>query len=91
MCFLPTDYGVLERHTQVDSILGALHIEKKSFQTAQMFSWIFFPIWIIFAIVQTICFLFSNGTFHPLSKILKRCESSGEGKFAVFRQLRNLA
>ena len=73
---LPTDYGVLERHTQVDNILGALDIENKSFQTAQLFSWIFFPMWILLAIVQTICFLLSNGRFHPLAKILEGCDIS---------------
>ena len=78
--FYPTDYGVLERHTQVDSILGALDMEKKSFQTAQLFSWIFFPAWILLAIAQTICFLFSNGRFHPLAKILEGCDASSEGK-----------
>mgnify|MGYP001173773800 CR=1 FL=1 len=81
----PTDYGVLERHTQVDSILGALDIEKKSFQISQLFAWIFFPIWIMLAIVQAICFLLSNGRFHPLSKLLERCDSSSEGNYAYIR------
>ena len=49
-----TDYGVLPRHIQVDTILGALEIEKEAFQKAQLFSWIFFPIWIIMAIVQAV-------------------------------------
>ena len=87
MFFLPpTDYGVLERHTQVDSILGALGIEKKSFQISQLFAWIFFPIWIMLAIVQAICFLLSNGRFHPLSKLLERCDTSSEGNYAYIRE-----
>ena len=72
----PTDYGVLERHTQVDSILGALDIEKNSFQTSRLFSWLFFMIWIMLAIVQAICFLLSNGKFHPLAKIFEGCDIS---------------
>ena len=86
----PTDYGILERHTQVNSILGALDIEKESFRTAQFFSWIFFAIWIIFAILQAICFLFANGRYHPLSKILEGSDASGKGKFAMPRQVRAL-
>ena len=86
--FFSTDYGVLERHTQVDSILGALDIENKSFQTSQLFSWIFFPIWIILAIVQATCFLLSNGTFHPLAKILEGCDASSEGNYAEPRNVK---
>ena len=83
MVFFLTDYGVLDRHTQVDSILGALDIEKESFQAAQLFSWIFFPMWILLAIVQTICFLLSNGRFHPLAKILEGCDANSAGKCAM--------
>jgi hypothetical protein len=71
---------VLERHTQVDAILGALEIEKEAFHRAQLFSWIFFPLWIIMAIVQAVCFVLSNGQFHPLAKILEDCGGSDEGK-----------
>ena len=63
----------------MDSILGALDMEKDSFQIAQLFSWIFFTIWIILAIVQTICFLLSNGKFHPLAKILEGCDVDRAG------------
>ena len=76
-----TDYGVLERHTQVDTLLGALEMEKEAFQKAQLFSWIFFPIWIIMAIIQAVCFVLSNGQFHPLAKILEDCDGSDEGKY----------
>ena len=77
-----TDYGVLERHTQVDAILGALEMEKEAFQKAQS-AWIFFPIWIIMAIVQAVCFVLSNGQFHPLAKILEDCDGSDEGKYPL--------
>ena len=79
--FFFTDYGVLERHTQVDAILGALEIEKEAFHRAQLFSWIFFPLWIIMAIVQAVCFVLSNGRFHPLAKILEDCDGSNEGEY----------
>ena len=88
MVSLLTDFGVLERHTQVDSILGALGIEKESFQISKLFSWIFFPIWIMLAIIQAICFLLSNGRFHPLAKLLEGCDVSSEGKFAMPRQVK---
>ena len=74
------DYGVLKRHNQVDSILGALEIEKESFQKAQLFSWVFFPIWILLALVQLVCFVLSNGRFHPLTTILEACNGGEEGK-----------
>ena len=71
---------MLERHTQVDTLLGALAMEKEAFQKAQLFSWIFFPIWIILAMVQAVCFVLSNGWFHPLAKILEDCGGSNQGK-----------
>ena len=81
--FFFTDYGVLERHTQVDAILGALEMEKEAFQKSQLFAWIFFPIWIIMAIVQAVCFVLSNGRFHPLAKIVEDCDNSDEGKYPL--------
>ena len=78
-----TDYGVLERHTQVDTILGALEMEKEAFQKAKLFAWIFFPIWIIMAIIQAVCFVLSNGRFHPLAKILEDCDDSDKGKYPL--------
>ena len=71
---------MLERHIQVDTILGALEMEKEAFQKAQLFSWVFFPIWIIMAIVQAVCFVLSNGRFHPLAKILGDCD---EGNYRL--------
>ena len=85
--FFFTDYGVLERHTQVDTLLGALAMEIEAFQKAQLFSWIFFTIWIILAIVQAVCFILSNGRFHPLAKILEDCDDSEEGKYFVIVKL----
>ena len=81
------DYGVLERHIQVDTILGSLEMEKEAFQQAQIFSWIFFPLWIIMAIVQAVCFVLSNGRFHPLAKILEDCDASDEGKYFLIVKL----
>ena len=78
--FFFADCAVLERHIKVDTILGALEMEKEAFQKAQLFSWIFFPIWIIMAIVQAICFELSNGQFHPLAKILEDCD---EGNYPL--------
>ena len=66
----------------MDSILGALDIEKQSFQTTQIFSWMFFPIWIMLAIVQAIGFLLSNEKFHPLVKILEGCDVNIRGNCA---------
>ena len=71
---------MLERHTQVDAILGALEMEKEAFQKAQLFSWIFFPTWIIMAIIQAVFFVLGNGRFHPLAKMLEDCDGSDEGK-----------
>ena len=65
----------------MDAILGALEMEKEAFQKAQFFSWIFFPFWIIMAIIQAVCFVLSNGRFHPLAKILEDFDGSDEGKY----------
>ena len=64
----------------MDTLLGALEMEKEAFQKAQIFSWVFFLLWIILAIIQAVCFVLSNGRFHPLAKILEDCDVSDEGK-----------
>ena len=76
-----TDYGVVERHSQVDAILGALEMEKEAFQKAQLFAWIFFPIWIILAIIQAVSFVLGNERLHPLAKLVEDSDSSDEGKY----------
>ena len=65
----------------MDTLLGALEMEKEAFQKAQLFAWSFFPIWIIMAIIQAACFVLSNGRFHSLAKILEDCDGSDEGKY----------
>ena len=73
------DQGVLIRHEQLENTVGTLEIEKESFRKAQIFSWIFFPIWILLASVQSICFVMSNGKLHPLAKIIKDYDDINEG------------
>ena len=63
----------------MENTVGTLEIEKESFRKAQIFSWVFFPIWIFLAIVQSICFVMSNGKLHPLAKIIKEHEDVNEG------------
>ena len=65
-----TDYGILERHTQLDSTLGLLDMEVKSYERARLFSWIFFPSWIGLTAIQAFCYIMYNDKFHPLAKIL---------------------
>jgi hypothetical protein len=76
-----TDYGVFERHVQVDAILGALEMEKEAFQKSQIFSWIFFPIWIIMAIIQAVSFVLGNERLHPLAKLVEDSDTTDEGKY----------
>ena len=66
----------------MDNILGALEMEKESLERAKLFSWVFYVIWIFLAIVQAVCFVLSNGTFHPLAKILEGCDGVDEGKYS---------
>ena len=80
------DLGVLERQNQVETDIGALDMENEAFQKAQLFSWIFFPIWILLAIMQAVCFLLSNGKLHPLAKILE-ASNDGNDKKIVTRHL----
>ena len=64
------DYGILERHSQLDATIGHLEMEIEAFERARLFSWIFFPLWIVLTIIQIVCFMLYNGRFHPLAKIL---------------------
>ena len=65
-----TDYGILERHNQLDDTLGVLDMETKSFERAKLFSWIFFPTWIVLSGIQVFCYTMYNDIFHPLAKIV---------------------
>ena len=65
----------MERHNQLKEMLGELEMEKESFEKAQWMAWMFYPIFILLAILQAISFLLSNGKFHPLAKILDGCEN----------------
>ena len=45
-------------------------MEVEAFEQARLFSWIFFPLWIVLTIIQVVCFILYNGRFQPLAKIL---------------------
>ena len=72
----------------METTVGALDMEHEAFQKSKLLSYIFFPIWILFAILQSVCFLLSNGKLHPLAKILEACNDS-EGKNNVSRYLKS--
>ena len=73
------------RHNQLNEYLGVLEMEKESFDRAQLFSWIFFPTWIVMSVLQSVSFILANGKFHPLAMILKASDESDQGK--SFRKL----
>ena len=73
------DYGILERHTQLDDTIDVLDMEVESYQLSKLMAWVFYPTWILLTIVQAICFILYNGKFHPLSKILDGCEVQRKG------------
>ena len=49
---------------QLEATIGVLDMEIESFERAKLFSWIFFPTWILLTIIQAFCFVLSNGRFH---------------------------
>ena len=67
------DYGILERHSQLDDTIGVLDMEMESYEKSKLMAWIFYPTWILLTLVQSISFILYNGRFHPLSKILDGC------------------
>ena len=64
------DFGICERHIQLENTIGALEMEMESYEKSKLMAWIFYPTWIVLTILQVICFILYNGKFHPLSKIL---------------------
>ena len=50
-------------------------MENEALEKMKWFAWVFFPLWILLSIVQAICFVLSNGRFHPLAKILTPSQS----------------
>ena len=77
------DYGILERHSQLDDTIGVLDMEMESYEKSKLMAWIFYPTWILLTIVQAICFILYNGRFHPLSKILDGKPSQQNKKLAL--------
>ena len=75
------DYGILERQTQLEETIGVLDMEVESYELSKLMAWVFYPTWILLTIVQAICFILYNGTFHPLSKILDGCNVERKGMF----------
>ena len=73
------------RHNQLNEYLGVLEMEKESFDRAQLFSWIFFPTWIVMSVLQSVSFILANGKFHPLAVILKASNEADQGRvFSLF-------
>ena len=73
------DYGILERHSQLDDTIGVLDMEMESYEKSKLMAWIFYPTWILLTILQAVCFILYNGKFHPLSKILDGWEAQRKG------------
>ena len=74
----------MERHNQLDATIGFFEMEEHSLEMSRLFSWVFYPIWIVLTIAQALCFILANGRFHPLAKILDGSNENdveeGEGK-----------
>ena len=61
---------MLERHNDLDTTIGFLEIEEHSLDRSYLFSWVFYPTWIVLSITQVLCFILANGKYHPLARIL---------------------
>ena len=72
--FISTDSNVLERHNQIDEIIGTLDMENEAIENIRLLACCLFPLLILLSIVQAVCFVLSNGRFHPLAKILTPSE-----------------
>ena len=72
----------MERHNDLDATIGFLEMEERSLDRSRLFSWVFYPIWIVLSITQVLCFYFANGKYHPLAKILDGIDENDvdEGK-----------
>ena len=73
------DYRILERHIELEETIGVLDMEVESYELSKWMAWVFYPTWILLTIVQAICFILYNGSFHPLSKILDGSEVQRKG------------
>ena len=79
----------MERHDQLEKTIGALDMEKDSLDTAYIFSWIFYPTWIMLSIIQVFCYVLSNERFNTLSKTIEACNDRNQGiELALYRILK---
>ena len=79
MDLLFLDFGICERHIQLENTIGALDMEMESYEKSKLMAWICYPTWILLTIIQAVCFILYNGQFHPLSKILGRRTDESKG------------
>ena len=68
-----------------NSIAGVLEMEIEAYHKVQLFSWIFFPIFIGFALLQLFFFFLYNGPLHPLAKILDGVDNTSKGNLILPR------
>ena len=73
------DQTISERHDQLEKTIGALEMEKDSLDTAYLFSFAFYPTWIMLSIIQVLCYVLSNGRFNNLSKVIEACNDRNQG------------
>ena len=64
----------------MEATIGVLPMETESYERAKLFSWLFYPILIVLALLQAVSFILYNGPMHPLAKILDGTVDNVEGK-----------
>ena len=65
--------------SQLKDTVGVLNMEIESYEKSKLMAWIFYPTWILLIKIQPVCFIFYNGKFHPLSKIVDGCNFESKG------------
>ena len=65
-----SDHAIHTRHALLLNTVGVLHMEIEAYNKAFTFSWIFFPIVIMLALLQLVFFTLYNNQLHPMRKIL---------------------
>ena len=73
-----SDVQVAERHIHLKDTIGTLVMEDEAYVQSFYMAWIFFPIFILIAVVQGLLIELYNKKYHPFNIILEGATKKGK-------------
>ena len=75
--FWLSDLKISERQLHLKATIGTLSMEDEAYTQAYYMAWVFFPCFLLIAILQLILFCLFNHKYHPFSDLLDSADHQG--------------